>query len=49
MSICEKGDFSKKEVSHDCFGKLDGDVRLWRIHYSVVDVHSLDTKKVTVV
>ena len=51
MSICEKGGLlsNKKGEPHVCFGSIDGHVRVWRVHPNVVDVHSLDTKKVTVI
>ena len=48
MSICIKVGFASKGSSHVCFRSTCDYVRIWDIYYRVVDVHSLDTKKIIV-
>ena len=50
MSICIKvGFFLTEGEPHVCRRSFDGYVRIWCVHTSIVEVHSLDTKKVTVI
>ena len=48
MIICIEVGFASKGSSHDCLRSTRVNVLIWNVYSRVTNVHSLDTKKVTV-